>query len=74
MSLHIYISIIIGCTIVEALEAASLHPAILMNVSNTKGSIEPGKDADLVILDDALQVKATYIQGLLAYSSVTSQS
>lgn len=52
-----------GCSVEEALEAASLHPAQLLNISHRKGSLEYACDADLVMLDDELNVQATYISG-----------
>lgn len=52
-----------GCSVEQALEAASLHPAQLLNISHKKGSLEYGSDADLVMLDDELNVRATFISG-----------
>lgn len=52
-----------GCSVEEALEAASLHPAQLLGVGHKKGNLDYGSDADLVLLDDALNVKATFISG-----------
>ncbi|XP_029914083.1 N-acetylglucosamine-6-phosphate deacetylase [Myripristis murdjan] len=52
-----------GCSVEEALEAASLHPAQLLGISNRKGKLDFGSDADLVFLDDALNIQATYISG-----------
>lgn len=52
-----------GCSVEEALEAASLHPAQLLGVVHKKGNLDYGSDADLVLLDDALNVKATFISG-----------
>ncbi|XP_036408982.1 N-acetylglucosamine-6-phosphate deacetylase [Megalops cyprinoides] len=52
-----------GCTVEAALEAASLHPAQLLGISNHKGTLDYGTDADFVLLDDALNVKSTYIAG-----------
>ncbi|XP_006810587.1 N-acetylglucosamine-6-phosphate deacetylase-like [Neolamprologus brichardi] len=52
-----------GCSVQEALEAASLHPAQLLGISPKKGKLDYGSDADLVLLDDGLNVKATYISG-----------
>ncbi|XP_065821043.1 N-acetylglucosamine-6-phosphate deacetylase [Labrus bergylta] len=52
-----------GCSVEEALEAASLHPAQLLGINNKKGNLDYGSDADLVLLDDGLIVKATYISG-----------
>lgn len=52
-----------GCSVEEALEAASLHPAQLLGITHRKGNLDYGSDADLVLVDDALNVKATYISG-----------
>ncbi|MBN3322106.1 NAGA deacetylase, partial [Atractosteus spatula] len=52
-----------GCTVEAALEAASLHPAQLLGISQRKGTLDYGTDADFVLLDDSLDVKATYIAG-----------
>lgn len=42
---------------------ASLNPAIKYGLDKEKGSIECGKDADLVVIDDAYGVVATYANG-----------
>ena len=55
------------CSIVEALEAASLKPAQLIDAYPAKGSLEIGGDADFLILDDDLYVQATYVNGELAW-------
>lgn len=51
------------CSKMEALEYASLHPAKLLGISHQKGTLDYGSDADFIILDDELTVKATYIAG-----------
>lgn len=55
----------------EAIKAVTAYPAEYMGISSRVGTLEPGKDADLVIWDgDILQydggVKAVYIDGRLA--------
>jgi len=57
------ISVVLGCTIVEAIEAASLHPSKVLGTDNRKGSLNAGKDADFIFLNDKLEVQATYIAG-----------
>ena len=52
-----------GCTIAEALEAASLHPAQVLGEQSRKGTLNHGSDADMVILNDELEVEATCIAG-----------
>ena len=42
---------------------ASLTPARIAGVSDERGSIAPGKFADLVILDKDLQVQDVYVEG-----------
>uniref|UniRef100_A0A336LUT2 N-acetylglucosamine-6-phosphate deacetylase n=1 Tax=Culicoides sonorensis TaxID=179676 RepID=A0A336LUT2_CULSO len=56
-----------NCGNVFALEAASLHPARCMGIDQTKGKLDFGCDADLVFLDDDLNVLATYIAGECVY-------
>lgn len=51
----------------EALHRASAVPARVVGVQDRKGSIEAGKDADLICLDDDLQVRWTMTRGTLAY-------
>ncbi|XP_067948216.1 N-acetylglucosamine-6-phosphate deacetylase-like isoform X2 [Watersipora subatra] len=60
------------CSKVEALEAATLHPALLLGIEDRKGTLEYGTDADFLILDDDLQVTHTYIGGQCVYKLPTS--
>jgi len=46
-----------------AVKMASLTPATYLGVSGSKGSIEAGKDADLLIFDENINVKAVYVGG-----------
>ncbi len=46
----------------------TLNPARLIGMEERKGSIAPGKDADLVVLDDQLNVKQTYVSGVCVYA------
>lgn len=52
-----------NCSIVEGIECASLHPAQVLNISKSKGSLDFGSDADFVFLDEHLQVVETFIAG-----------
>ena len=54
----------------EALEAASLHPAQALGISHRKGTLKAGAEADFVLLDDNLRVRATFIAGELVWSSL----
>ncbi len=55
-----------GCAPGEALRAASTTPARAVGLDR-KGAIEVGNDADLVLLDPALDVVATLVGGGVAY-------
>ncbi|CAG8594297.1 13721_t:CDS:2 [Ambispora leptoticha] len=52
-----------GCSIVQAIEAATLHPAQLLGIQHRKGTLNIGADADLVFLDDDLNVIECFIAG-----------
>ena len=46
-----------GCSTVQALEAATLHPAELLGITHRKGTLTLGADADLIFLDEELNVQ-----------------
>jgi N-acetylglucosamine-6-phosphate deacetylase len=45
------------------------NPAQAAHVSNRKGCLQPGYDADLLIYDSSLTLQATLCRGALAYAS-----
>ena len=59
------------CSTVEAIEAATLHPALLLGIADRKGTLDYDTDADFVFLDDDLNVKRTFIAGDLVWDSNT---
>jgi N-acetylglucosamine-6-phosphate deacetylase len=52
-----------GCSMQTAVDCASLHPARLLGLEDRKGSIAPGKDADIVVWNDDFSVHAVLIDG-----------
>ncbi|MCX6089412.1 MAG: amidohydrolase family protein, partial [Candidatus Atribacteria bacterium] len=52
-----------GLSPTDAWTMASLTPAEIIGFSTRKGSLGPGKDADLLLLDNDLQVKGVYAKG-----------
>ena len=50
-----------------AINACTLNPARMLNVDDRKGSIQTGKDADLVVLNDDYSVEMTYVKGKKAF-------
>lgn len=53
--------------IYEAVALASLNPARLIDLDKTKGSIKIGKDADLIIFNENLDVSLTISEGKIIY-------
>ena len=56
-----------GLSIQEAVRLAAANPGRAIGVYGKKGSLEVGKDADLVIFDKGFDVKLTIIRGEIAY-------
>lgn len=57
----------VGCSVVEALEAATLHPARTLGIERVKGVLNYGADADLVMLNNNLELLSTWISGERVY-------
>ncbi len=53
----------------ECVNCASLNPATAIGVADRKGSLEIGKDADIVITDGDFEVKKTIIKGDIKYEA-----
>lgn len=56
-----------GVTLPQAMTFFTHNPAKLLGVSHTKGAIDIGKDADIIMVDDDLNVLATFSKGELIY-------
>ena len=55
--------------LVEAVRMMSKTPATIMGVQNTKGTLTVGKDADVLIFDENINIKTTIINGKVIYTS-----
>ena len=53
----------LGLSLPDALRMASLHPAAFLKLDHELGRIAPGYRASLVLLDEDLQVRDTWIDG-----------
>ena len=53
----------------ECVNCASLNPATVLGLDETKGSLEIGKDADIIITDNQFNVIKTIIGGEVKYES-----
>lgn len=56
-----------NCTVEDIIQITSTNPAKQLNVFDRKGSLKPGKDADLILIDETLDVQMTFCKGHLAY-------
>ena len=52
-----------GAPITDIIKMVTSTPAKAIGIFNERGSIEPGKYADLVVLDEDLNVKGVIIEG-----------
>lgn len=52
----------------QALQMASLNPARVIGADKVTGSLQPGKTADLVVIDDDVNVYLTMVNGEIVYN------
>jgi N-acetylglucosamine-6-phosphate deacetylase len=62
-----------GLPLAEAVRMASLNPARALGISGHKGSIEPRKDADLVLFTADFGVNKTIVGGRVEYGAAPLQ-
>ncbi|CAN7616895.1 N-acetylglucosamine-6-phosphate deacetylase [Peribacillus frigoritolerans] len=55
------------CSMADIIKMTAENPAKQLRIFDRKGSIQVGKDADLVILNDRLDVEMTFCRGNLAF-------
>jgi N-acetylglucosamine-6-phosphate deacetylase len=68
MNIGIRNMIAYGTDPAEAVNMATLNPARVYNLDDELGSLLPGKQADLVVCDEHLNVAASFVAGKLAYT------
>ena len=54
-------------SMVDAVRMSSLTPAKIIGVAHKKGSIEKGKDADITIFDNDINIKRTIVRGKIIF-------
>jgi len=54
--------------LVDAVKMASTTPAKILNIADRKGELVKGKDADVVIFDEDINIAATIVKGNLVYT------
>ena len=58
-----------GCSFPEAVNTVTIIPARILGIDDHKGSLEEGKDADIVIIDRDFNVKYTIIAGKIIHQN-----
>lgn len=58
---------IAGCSMPDAVRMITENPARIMGISDRKGSLKAGMDADVVIFDENVNIKNTIIEGKIVY-------
>ena len=57
-----------GCTLEDAVKMITATPARIMHIDNHKGALAVGKDADVVIFDENINIQRTIINGKTIYA------
>jgi len=56
--------------LLEAVRMITKTPARIMKIDNKKGSLATGKDADILIFDEDINIKMTMVKGRIIYNSI----
>lgn len=59
-----------GVPLQEAVRMMTSTPARILKVDQQMGSLEPGKQADIVIFDEAVNIQMTMVKGNIVYSKL----
>jgi N-acetylglucosamine-6-phosphate deacetylase len=57
-----------GVNLLEAVQMLTATPARICGIFNKKGSLVPGKQADLVLFDENINIHTTIVNGKIIYS------
>ncbi len=60
----------VGIPLLDAIKMVTATPARMMEIFDRKGSLAPGKDADIVLLDQDLQVKWVMCRGRVCHTVI----
>ena len=60
-----------GVSLPDAIQMITKTPAEIMNIADRKGSLSAGKDADIVIFDENINVHYTMVKGKIIYHSAS---
>jgi N-acetylglucosamine-6-phosphate deacetylase len=60
----------VGVSLQDAVRMATINPARVIGETYKRGGLEAGKNADLIAVDDELDVYLTMVNGEIVYSKV----
>lgn len=63
-----------GVSLIDAVRMITHTPASIMKISDKKGSLVAGKDADIVIFDENICIDTTMVRGKVIYKNTTDFS
>ena len=55
-------------SLLDAVKMASATPAKILNIHETKGELVKGKDADVIIFDENINIQTTIVKGNVVYT------
>ncbi len=58
---------LVGLSIQDAVKMATLNPARVMGVEKEKGLLTKGRNADIVVFDDNINIFLTMVEGKIVY-------
>ena len=61
---------VIGLSMEKAIDLATINPAKVLGIADSKGSIALGKDADFAIIDKEYNVYMTVSNGNVVYNNL----
>jgi N-acetylglucosamine-6-phosphate deacetylase len=61
------------CTIEDLIKMTATNPARVLNILDKKGTISKNKDADLIVLDESLDLKFTVCRGKIVYEKLNGK-
>jgi N-acetylglucosamine-6-phosphate deacetylase len=59
-----------GAPLVDAVRMITTTPARILGMEDQKGSLIPGKDADIILFDDDIKVQMTIVNGKIVHSNM----
>ena len=59
----------VPCPLVDVINCVTVHPAEVIGIQKKKGTLNFDSDADFIILNDNLDVLATFVNGELVFNS-----